>query len=34
MPIIDSDAHVIESNRTWSYLAENEKHFAPLVLDL
>ncbi|MEE2956113.1 MAG: amidohydrolase family protein [Pseudomonadota bacterium] len=34
MPIIDSDAHVIESKRTWSYLAENEKHFAPLVLDV
>lgn len=34
MMIIDSDAHVIESARTWSYLAENEKQFAPLVLDM
>lgn len=33
MKTIDSDAHVIESDRTWSYLAEDEKHYAPLVLD-
>jgi uncharacterized protein len=32
MPTIDSDAHVIESERTWSYLAESERRFAPLVL--
>jgi predicted TIM-barrel fold metal-dependent hydrolase len=32
MPTIDSDAHVIESERTWSYLADNEKRFAPMVL--
>lgn len=32
MPTIDSDAHVIESERTWSYLAESEKRFAPMVL--
>jgi len=34
MQTIDSDAHVIESERTWSYLAENERHFAPVVLDM
>ena len=34
MTTIDSDAHVIESERTWSYLAEDERHFAPLVLDI
>ena len=27
MPTIDSDAHVIESEKTWSYLAEDEKAF-------
>ena len=32
MPTIDSDAHVIESERTWSYLADHERRFAPLVL--
>src|SRR5690348_12310439 len=32
MPTIDSDAHVIESERTWSYLAESERRFAPMVL--
>ncbi|MBD19522.1 MAG: hypothetical protein CMM37_00590 [Rhodospirillaceae bacterium] len=29
---IDSDAHVIESDKTWSYLEDNEKHFAPVIL--
>jgi len=33
MPIIDSDAHVIESQKTWSYLADDEKHFAPMILN-
>ena len=32
MPTIDSDAHVIESSKTWDYLADSEKHFAPIVL--
>ena len=32
MPTIDSDAHVIESSKTWDYLADNEKHFAPIIL--
>lgn len=32
MPTIDSDAHVIESERTWSYLGEGERRFAPMVL--
>jgi uncharacterized protein len=32
MPTIDADAHVIESHRTWSYLAENERRFAPMTL--
>lgn len=34
MTTIDSDAHVIESDRTWGYLAEDERHFAPVVLDM
>jgi len=29
---IDADAHVIESDRTWSYLSADERRFAPLVL--
>jgi predicted TIM-barrel fold metal-dependent hydrolase len=32
MPTIDSDAHVIENHRTWQYLAEGERRFAPMVL--
>jgi len=32
MATIDADAHVIESQRTWSYLAANERHFAPMTL--
>lgn len=33
MPTIDADAHVIESHRTWSHLAEGESRFAPMVLE-
>jgi len=32
VPTIDSDAHVIESDKTWSYLPDDEKHYAPIVL--
>jgi len=32
MKTVDADAHVIESARTWSYLADDEKHYAPLIL--
>lgn len=34
MPTIDADAHVIESDRTWSYLADDERQYAPLILDM
>ncbi|MBT5457405.1 MAG: amidohydrolase family protein, partial [Rhodospirillaceae bacterium] len=34
MPTIDADAHVIESERTWSYLADDERQYAPLILDM
>ncbi|MEK9683888.1 MAG: amidohydrolase family protein [Rhodospirillaceae bacterium] len=33
MKTIDADAHVIESAKTWSYLGNDEKHFAPLTLN-
>lgn len=29
MAIIDSDAHVVESDCTWEYLAKSEKHYRP-----
>jgi predicted TIM-barrel fold metal-dependent hydrolase len=32
MPIIDADAHVVESERTWDFLGEAEKSFAPRVM--
>ena len=31
MPTIDSDAHVIESEVTWRYLAEDERHYTPMI---
>ena len=34
MPTIDADAHVIESERTWSYLAESERRYAPMLLEM
>ena len=32
MPIIDSDTHVIETERTWDYMAESEASFRPKSL--
>lgn len=29
MPVIDADAHVIETERTWDYLAQSEQRFRP-----
>ena len=34
MPTIDADAHVIESERTWSYLAPDERRYAPMMLEM
>lgn len=32
MAIIDSDAHVIETDRTWDYLGESERIFKPVAV--
>ena len=32
MPVIDADAHVIESERTWEYLEEGERRHKPLTI--
>jgi predicted TIM-barrel fold metal-dependent hydrolase len=32
MPTIDADAHVIETERTWSYMTESEREFRPQVV--
>jgi uncharacterized protein len=32
MPIIDSDAHVIETPETWSYLSKAERKFEPMIV--
>ncbi|HET9149082.1 MAG TPA: amidohydrolase family protein, partial [Alphaproteobacteria bacterium] len=31
MPTIDSDAHVVETSRTWSFMRENEQDFRPQI---
>ena len=31
MPVIDADAHVIETPQTWSYMHDNEQEFRPQV---
>lgn len=31
MPIIDADAHVIETPHTWSYMTEDEQQFRPRI---
>lgn len=33
MPIIDADAHVIETPHTWSYMRENEQEFRPQIFN-
>ncbi|HSR55035.1 MAG TPA: amidohydrolase family protein [Alphaproteobacteria bacterium] len=33
MPTVDSDAHVIESMTTWSYLREGEERFLPIITE-
>lgn len=33
MPVIDADAHVIETPKTWSYLRDNEKEFCPQIFE-
>src|SRR5262249_38316220 len=32
MGYIDADTHVFETEKTWSYLAESERHLAPIPL--
>jgi hypothetical protein len=32
MPIVDSDAHVIETPETWSYLSRAERKFEPMIV--
>ena len=29
MPVIDSDAHVLETNHTWDYMLESERDLRP-----
>ena len=32
MPIIDADAHVIETEHTWNYLNESESKYRPTII--
>jgi predicted TIM-barrel fold metal-dependent hydrolase len=32
MPVIDADAHVVESNHTWDYMAPDEQRYRPRVV--
>ncbi|HEX9880185.1 MAG TPA: hypothetical protein VGB25_08335, partial [Candidatus Binatia bacterium] len=32
MPVIDADAHVIETERTWQYMDETESRFRPVTV--
>ena len=31
-PIIDADAHVLETPETWSYLSDDDKRFLPMIV--
>jgi len=33
MPVIDADCHVIENERTWSYMDESERKYRPLRIE-
>ena len=32
MPTIDSDAHVVESERTWDYIDKADQKYRPLIV--
>lgn len=32
MAVIDADAHVVESERTWDFIPEESQHLRPIVL--
>jgi predicted TIM-barrel fold metal-dependent hydrolase len=32
MPVIDADAHVVETDRTWQYVEEAERPYAPILV--
>jgi hypothetical protein len=32
MAVIDSDAHVLETERTWGYMLESEREYKPRVV--
>ena len=32
MGVVDADAHVIETERTWSYILEQDRRFTPELL--
>jgi len=32
MSVIDADAHVIETEQTWSFMLEEDRRFAPELL--
>ena len=32
MPVIDADAHVVETERTWDFIAESDQHLRPVIV--
>ena len=32
MPVIDADAHVVETERTWDFIAESDQHLRPIIV--
>lgn len=32
MPVIDADAHVVESDRTWDYMDQSDMQFRPTLM--
>ena len=32
MPTIDSDAHVVESEHTWDFMAQSDQKYRPVIV--
>jgi uncharacterized protein len=32
MPVVDADCHVVESDRTWSYMEEGDARYRPIKI--
>ena len=34
MPVIDADAHVVETEHTWDFIPPSDQHLRPVVVEV